>query len=117
MTNETSKQYNGRKGKTYTHGNDTNALMIPFGVRNAFISEDFLVQKFKATTENAGTMPCFKINIITHTTRTLTIAKWGGLKDGIQEWQIWLDTFDLCRIQYIEQLLSLIKGLNARIRN
>ena len=46
--------------------------------KNTPISEEFLKQKFRATTENAGTMPCFKIDIITNGSRTLTIAKWGG---------------------------------------
>jgi hypothetical protein len=92
---------------------------------NTPISEYFLKQKFKATIENAGTMPCFKIDIITVGARTLTIAKWGdthyyyGTKKipKEQEWQIWLDTFDLCRIKYIEQLVSLMYGLNAKIDN
>src|ERR1035437_2516146 len=91
---------------------------------NPLITEEFLKQKFRATTENAGTMPCFKIEIITHTSRTLTIAKWGGTsyeygsqtipKD--QEWQVWLGTFDLCRIKTTEQLVSLVYGLNAKIK-
>lgn len=90
---------------------------------NSPISEDFLRQKFKATTENAGKMPCFKIDIITNGSRTLTIAKWGGTSYQYgsttipkeQEWQIWLDSFDLCRIKYIEQLFSLMYGLNAKL--
>ena len=89
------------------------------------ISEEFLKQKFRATTENAGTMPCFKIDIITNGSRTLTIAKWGGTSYEYgnqtipkeQEWQIWLDTFDLCRIKYMEQLFSLMYGLNAKVDN
>lgn len=87
------------------------------------ITEEFLKVKFRSTTENAGTMPCFKIEIITHTTRTLTIAKWGNTfyyygKQRIpkeQEWQVWLDSYDLCRLKYIEQLISLMHGLNARL--
>lgn len=93
--------------------------------KNTPISEEFLKQKFRATTENAGNMPCFKIDIITNGSRTLTIAKWGGTSYQYgsqtipkeQEWQIWLDTFDLCRIKYMEQLFSLMYGLNAKVDN
>ncbi len=81
------------------------------------ITEDFLKQKFRATTENAGTMPCFKINILTHTSREFIIAKWVKNEEGETQWQVWLDTFDLCRIQYVYQLVSLMAGLNARIDN
>lgn len=92
---------------------------------NTPISEDFLKEHFRATDENAGTMPCFKIDIITNGSRTLTIAKWGdthyyyGTKKipKEQEWQVWLDTFDLCRIKYMEQLFSLMYGLNAKVDN
>lgn len=93
--------------------------------QNTPISEEFLKLHFRATTENNGTMPCYKINIITHSSRTLTIAKWGdtyyyyGNKKipKEQEWQIWLDTFDLCRVKYMEQLVSLMHGLNAKVDN
>lgn len=81
------------------------------------ITEEFLKQKFRATTENAGNMPCFKIDILTHTNRTMTIAKWTHDGTGEQEWQVWLDTYDLCRIKYVEQLMSLMNGLNTRIYN
>jgi hypothetical protein len=96
-----------------------------FFSQNTPISEVFLKLHLRATTENNGTMPCYKINIITNGSRTLTIAKWGDTHyyygsqkiPKEQEWQVWLDTFDLCRIKYMEQLTSLMYGLNAKVDN
>ena len=79
------------------------------------ITDELLKTKFIATVENKGNLPCYKLNIKTHTNRTLTIAKWNTPKGQLQLWQIWIDSFDLCRIQYIEQLMMLTIGMNCKI--
>ncbi len=80
------------------------------------ITEAFLRKHFYQATENAGNLPCFKVNITCVSYKQLTIAKWAKKHPEMeQEWQVWMDSKDLCRIMYAEQLEDLLSGLNAKI--
>jgi len=58
---------------------------------------------FRATVENAGNMPCFKLN-------NYTIAWWGD------KWQMWIKTVDLYRSpQYLHQLQNLLFALGKTL--
>ena len=84
--------------------------------KNTPITEEFLKEKFKPAIKNAGNLHCYTLQIITHSSKELVIAKWLTPKKGEEQlWQVWIESFDLCRIKYIEQLGSLIIGLDAKI--
>ncbi len=61
--------------------------------------------------------PHYRIEICTYVKRTLTISQWGepSMPGEKTQWQVWIEGFDICRITYVEQLLSLMKGLNATL--
>lgn len=60
-------------------------------------------QYFRDATENAGKLPCFKLG-------KLTIAQWGKPTD----WQVWIDTKDIKRIQYIHQLQNMYESIHEK---
>lgn len=77
------------------------------------ITEEYLLKfGFKKTTENAGTLICFKLDIITHSNRTMTIAEW--IKSDKGHWQIWIESIDLVRIKYVHQLQNLHFALTGK---
>lgn len=60
---------------------------------------------FNKTTENAGNLICFKKDLITHSNKTMTVAKW--IKSDKGNWQIWIESMDLTRIEYVHQLQNI----------
>ena len=87
---------------------DVNLYYNPLGIP---ITEDILLNLgFKKDIENAGNLICFKLSIITHSRKDLTIAKW--VKNNKIYWQIWIERHDLTRICFVHQLQNLIFALS-----
>lgn len=66
------------------------------------LNEDWLKDLgFEYRLENGGNLPCYKMNIRGN---LYTVARWGTDKHNLAEWQMWIESRDVCRVQYVHEL-------------